>query len=152
VRQHGGVHAIEQELYGEIVQIKKERLVQVTRCTASQTIKSAYCGIQSRLGMERETGDQGRAAIRMPSPPRERAIPTQGCVDSGAGEGTLPQSECRTALPMSRATRAAADKGWAGVELSYLRNCEGSLILIPEECLVCFSPRDLRPQCSGWPS
>jgi hypothetical protein len=29
------VHAIERELYGEIVQIKKERLVQVTRCTAT---------------------------------------------------------------------------------------------------------------------
>jgi hypothetical protein len=43
------VHAIERELYGEIVQIKKERLVQVTRCTATQTIKSTYCGFQSRL-------------------------------------------------------------------------------------------------------
>jgi hypothetical protein len=40
------VHAIERELYGEIVQIKKERLVQVTRCTATQTIKSVYCGFQ----------------------------------------------------------------------------------------------------------
>jgi hypothetical protein len=29
-------HAIERELYREIVQIKKEGLVQVTRCTASQ--------------------------------------------------------------------------------------------------------------------
>jgi hypothetical protein len=29
------VHAIERELYGEIVQIKKDRLVQVTRCTAT---------------------------------------------------------------------------------------------------------------------
>jgi hypothetical protein len=47
------VHAIEQELYGEIVQIKKERLVQVTRCTATQTIKSVYCGFQSRSGPER---------------------------------------------------------------------------------------------------
>jgi hypothetical protein len=47
------VHAIERELYGEIVQIKKERLVQVTRCTATQTIKSVYCGFQSRLGPER---------------------------------------------------------------------------------------------------
>jgi hypothetical protein len=28
-------HAIKQELHGEIVQIKKERLVQVNRCTAS---------------------------------------------------------------------------------------------------------------------
>ncbi len=47
------VHAIERELYGEIVQIKKERLVQVTRCTAIQTIKSVYCGFQSRSGPER---------------------------------------------------------------------------------------------------
>jgi hypothetical protein len=42
------VHAIEQELYREIVQIKKELLVQVTRCTGSQTIKLAYFGFQSR--------------------------------------------------------------------------------------------------------
>jgi hypothetical protein len=41
------VHAIERELYGEIVQIKKERLVQVTRCTATETIKTAHCGWQS---------------------------------------------------------------------------------------------------------
>ncbi len=47
------VHAIERELYGEIVQIKKERLVQVTRCTATQTIKLTYCGFQSRSGPER---------------------------------------------------------------------------------------------------
>jgi hypothetical protein len=47
------VHAIKRELYGEIVQIKKEQLVQVTRCTASQTVKSAYCGFQSRSGVER---------------------------------------------------------------------------------------------------
>ncbi len=47
------VHAIERELYGEIVQIKKEQLVQVTRCTATQTIKSVYCGFQSRSGPER---------------------------------------------------------------------------------------------------
>jgi hypothetical protein len=44
-----GVHAIERELYGEIVQIKKERLMQVSRCTASQTVRSFYCGFQSRL-------------------------------------------------------------------------------------------------------
>jgi hypothetical protein len=47
------VHAIERELYGEIVQIKKERLVQVTRCMATQTVKSVYCGWQSRTGPER---------------------------------------------------------------------------------------------------
>ncbi len=49
------VHAIERELYGEIVQIKKERLVQVTRCMATQTVKSVYCGWQSRTGPERYT-------------------------------------------------------------------------------------------------
>jgi hypothetical protein len=46
------VHAIERELYGDIVQIKKERLVQVTRCMATQTINSTYCGFQSRSGPE----------------------------------------------------------------------------------------------------
>jgi hypothetical protein len=47
------LHPIERDLYGKIVQIKKERLVQVTRCTASQTVKSTYCGFQSRSGPER---------------------------------------------------------------------------------------------------
>ncbi len=47
------VHAIERELYREIVQIKKERLVQVTRCTATETIKTADCGWQSHSGPER---------------------------------------------------------------------------------------------------
>ncbi len=46
------VYAIERELYVEIVQIKKERLVRVTRCIAMQTIKSVYCGFQSRSGPE----------------------------------------------------------------------------------------------------
>ncbi len=46
------VHAIERDLYRELVQIKKERLVQVTRCTASQTVKLTYCGFQSRSGQE----------------------------------------------------------------------------------------------------
>ena len=68
------VHAIERELYGEIVQIKKEWLVQVTRCTATQTIKSVYCGWQSRTGPERyanfhdpitiEPADCRRAALQ----------------------------------------------------------------------------------------
>jgi hypothetical protein len=44
------VHAIERELFGKIVQIKKERLVQVTRCTTIQMIKSTYCGFQSYIG------------------------------------------------------------------------------------------------------
>jgi hypothetical protein len=47
------LHPIERDLYGKIVQIKKERLEQVTRCTASQTVKSTYCGFQSRSGPER---------------------------------------------------------------------------------------------------
>ncbi len=44
------VHAIERELYGEIVQIKKERLVQVTRCTATETVMTQHCGWQSHSG------------------------------------------------------------------------------------------------------
>ena len=45
------VHAIERELYvGEITQIKKKRLVQITKCTASQTVKSSCCGVPEPLG------------------------------------------------------------------------------------------------------
>jgi hypothetical protein len=47
------VHAIERELYAKIIQIKKEQLVQVTRCMASQMVMSAYCGFQGRSGVER---------------------------------------------------------------------------------------------------
>jgi hypothetical protein len=47
------VHSIECDLYREIMQIKKERLVQVTRCTVTLTIKLVYCGFQSRSGLER---------------------------------------------------------------------------------------------------
>ncbi len=47
------VQAIERELYGEIMQIKKEQLVQVTRCTVTQMIKSTYCGFQSHVGKTR---------------------------------------------------------------------------------------------------
>jgi hypothetical protein len=46
------VLAIERELYVEIVQIKKEHLVQVTRCTASQKVESSYCRFQSRSGVK----------------------------------------------------------------------------------------------------
>jgi hypothetical protein len=41
------VHAIERDLHGEIVQIKKERLVQVTKCVVFQTITLTFCGFQS---------------------------------------------------------------------------------------------------------
>jgi hypothetical protein len=34
------------------VQIKKEQLVQVTRCTTSQTVKLFYCGFQSCSGVK----------------------------------------------------------------------------------------------------
>ena len=47
------VHAIERDLQGEIVQIKKERLVQVTRCQVFETVTSQFCGFQSRAGVVR---------------------------------------------------------------------------------------------------
>ena len=47
------VHVIERELYGEIVQIKKECLVQVTRCTASQTGQVGLLRVPEPLGVER---------------------------------------------------------------------------------------------------
>jgi hypothetical protein len=44
-------HAIERDLHGEIVQIKKEQLVQVTKCVVFQTITSTFCGFQSGAGV-----------------------------------------------------------------------------------------------------
>jgi hypothetical protein len=45
------VHAIERDLHREIVQIKKERLVQVTKCIVFQTIMAMFCGFQSGAGV-----------------------------------------------------------------------------------------------------
>ena len=45
------VHAVERDLHGEIVQIKKERLVQVSKCIVFETITSTFCGFQSRAGV-----------------------------------------------------------------------------------------------------
>jgi hypothetical protein len=47
------VHAIERDLHGEIVQTKKEGLVQVTKCVVFETITSMFCGFQSRAGVPR---------------------------------------------------------------------------------------------------
>ncbi len=45
------VHTVERDLHGEIVQINKERLVQVTKCIVVETITSTFCGFQSRAGV-----------------------------------------------------------------------------------------------------
>jgi hypothetical protein len=47
------VHAIERDLHGEIMQIKKEQLVQVTKFVVFQTITSTYYGFRSRAGVLR---------------------------------------------------------------------------------------------------
>jgi hypothetical protein len=89
--------------------------------------------------------------------PRERdqflRVDREGSVDfSGAWEDTPPQSGCPSTLPMPRAARAAADGDRTGGELSDLSTCGGSPFPIPEGCLGCYSHRDLRTPCSGWPS
>jgi hypothetical protein len=66
------VHAIERELYGEIVQIKKERLVQVTRCTATLRLAEPC---------------RSRAVREVPRPNHHRASRLQ----AGSQDGT-PQA------------------------------------------------------------
>ena len=46
-------HELERNLEGEIVQLKKERLIHTTRCQVYETIQSQYCGFQSRAGATR---------------------------------------------------------------------------------------------------
>jgi hypothetical protein len=46
-------HELERNLEGEIVQLKKERLIHTTRCQVYETIQSQFCGFQSRAGATR---------------------------------------------------------------------------------------------------
>jgi hypothetical protein len=46
-------HVVEQMLHGEIVQMKRERLIRITRCHMVESIMSQYCGWQSRAGVVR---------------------------------------------------------------------------------------------------
>ncbi len=46
-------HELERNLEGEIVQLKKERLIHTTRCQVYETIQTQYCGFQSRAGATR---------------------------------------------------------------------------------------------------
>jgi hypothetical protein len=46
-------HVVEIVLHGEIVQMKRERLVQITRCHVVESVLSQYCGWKSRAGVVR---------------------------------------------------------------------------------------------------
>jgi len=69
------VHAVERDLHGEIVQIKKERLVQVTKCIVFETITSTYCGFQSRAGVPRYV--KFRTPLTIPSRSSRRIVGSQ---------------------------------------------------------------------------
>ncbi len=43
-------HVVERMLHGEIVQMNRERLIQITRCHVVESVMSQYCGWQSRAG------------------------------------------------------------------------------------------------------
>ncbi len=44
---------VKRMLHGEIVQMKRERLIRITRCHVVKSIMSQYCGWQSRAGVVR---------------------------------------------------------------------------------------------------
>ncbi|MFN9901084.1 MAG: hypothetical protein ACK55Z_20350, partial [bacterium] len=46
-------HVVERMMHGEIVQMKRERLIRVTRCHVVESVMSQYCGWQSRAGVVR---------------------------------------------------------------------------------------------------
>jgi len=46
-------HVVERMLHGEIVQMKRERLIRITRCHVVESIMSQYCGWQSGAGVMR---------------------------------------------------------------------------------------------------
>jgi hypothetical protein len=46
-------HVVERVLHGEIVQMKRERLIRIARCHVVESVLSQYCGWQSRAGVVR---------------------------------------------------------------------------------------------------
>jgi hypothetical protein len=46
-------HVVERMLHGEIVQMKRERLIRITRCHVVESLMSQYCGWQSGAGVVR---------------------------------------------------------------------------------------------------
>jgi hypothetical protein len=46
-------HVVERMMHGEIVQMKRERLIRITRCHVVESVMSQYCGWQSRAGVVR---------------------------------------------------------------------------------------------------
>jgi hypothetical protein len=44
---------VERMLHGEIVQMKRERLIRITRCHVVESLMSQYCGWQSGAGVVR---------------------------------------------------------------------------------------------------
>ncbi len=84
---------------------------------------------------------------------RSLGVGKEGSVDfTGARGSAPPHLGCPTAPIMFRAARATADGGRTGGEPPGLSNHEGSPFPTPEEYLDCYSHRDPRTQCSGWPS
>ncbi len=53
IETHQQERPIVRSVTGEIVQLKKERLIQVTRCQVIETMVSQYCGFRSRVGVTR---------------------------------------------------------------------------------------------------
>jgi hypothetical protein len=47
------VAMVERMMHGEIVQMKRERLVRITRCHVVESVTGQYCGWQSRAGVVR---------------------------------------------------------------------------------------------------
>jgi hypothetical protein len=46
-------HVVERMLHGEILQMKRERLIRITRCHVVESVMIQYCGWQSRAGVVR---------------------------------------------------------------------------------------------------
>jgi hypothetical protein len=89
--------------------------------------------------------------------PRERNLSQDvnegGSVDpNGARRSAPPHLGCLTAPITFRAAKAAEDGDGTGEGPLDPSNHGGSPFPTPEGYLDCYSHRDLRTQCSGWPS
>jgi hypothetical protein len=104
----------------------------------------------------RSAGGRGRAAIRRPSPLRERTISARG--QRGArghpqGQGGHPVQSGPPHDPPNGQSRLTRSSQWPVLLLlPGLSNCEGSHIPTPEECLAYSNRQGQQTPCSDWPS
>ncbi len=68
---------VETTVYGEIVQIKQDRMIPVFRCTVIEALSAQHCGMFSHVGVPQVPGAQAHGGLGVPEGQNKRVNPHQ---------------------------------------------------------------------------